>query len=118
MRSQRNIVSLLKRNHIVIVSLLLAFFSLHLALTDKKEVARGLIVKEVLSVAMSPVQRLLLGGHGLASGVWEGYINLVGVREENERLKLAAANLEDENYRLKEDVSLNSRLRDLLEYKD
>lgn len=118
MRSQRNIVSLFKRHNIVIVSLLLALFSLHLALTDKREVARGYIVKEVLSLTISPFQRVVLGMHGGVKGIWTDYIALVGVREENERLNLEMANLVEENTRLKEEVKLNERLKVLLDFKE
>ncbi len=118
MRSQRNVVSFLKKNHIIIVSLMLALFSAHLALTDKKEVERGYIAKEILSVTMSPVQSLTLVVEGGATGLWKGYIDLVGVEQENMTLKKRLSDLEEENNRLKEDVNLNARLRDLLAYKE
>lgn len=118
MRSQRNIVSLLKKNQIVVVSLVLALFSLHLALTDKKEVARGYLAKEILSVTVTPFQRLILGAHGALKGVWTGYMSLVGVKEENERLKGVIAIIEEQNNRLREDVNLNARLREMLNYKE
>ncbi|MFQ5736921.1 MAG: rod shape-determining protein MreC [Thermodesulfobacteriota bacterium] len=117
MRSQRNIYSFFKRNQIIVVSLLLALFSLHLALTDKKEVARGYIVKEVLSVTLTPLQRLMLAAHGRVSGVWTNYMDLVGVKEENVELRRTVASLEGEVQRLKEDVGLNARLLGLLGYK-
>lgn len=118
MRSQRNIVSLFKRHNIIIISILLALFSLHLALTDKKEVARGYIVKEILSVTVSPFQRVVLGMHGGVEGIWTDYIGLVGVAQENAGLRREVANLVEENTRLIEDVSLNGRLRVLLEFKE
>ena len=118
MRSQRSIVSLFKRHNIIIISLLLALFSLHLALTDKKEVARGYIVKEILSITVTPFQRVVLGMHGGAKGVWTDYLGLIGVGQENVELKREVANLIEENTRVREDVSLNARLKVLLEFKE
>src|SRR4030067_589498 len=93
MRSQRSIVSLFKRHNIIIISLLLALFSLHLALTDKKEVARGYIVKEILSITVTPFQRVVLGMHGGAKGVWTDYLGLIGVGQENVELRREVAKL-------------------------
>jgi len=118
MRSQRNIVSLFKRHNVIIVSIILALFSLHLALTDKKEVPRGQIVKQVLSITVTPFQRVVLGMHGGVKGIWDDYISLVDVAQENEALRRDVANLMDENNRLKEEVNLNERLKVLLDFKE
>lgn len=114
---ERNIVSFLRRHQIILVSVSLALFSLHLALTDKKEVARGVLLKEAISLTVSPIQNLTLSIYGGATGIWSDYINLVGVKDENESLKNRISALQDENNRLKETVGLNARLRSLLEYK-
>src|SRR5574337_159313 len=118
MRSERIVISFLKKNQIVLASLVLALFSLHLALTDRKEVARGFILKEVLSVTVTPMQRLVLAASGGVAKVWSGYIFLAGVKEENDSLKGAISALHEENNRLKEEVSLNNRLRELLAHKE
>lgn len=118
MRSERKVVSFLKKNQIVLASLVLALFSLHLALTDRKEVARGFILKEVLSITVTPMQRLVLAASNGAARVWSGYIYLAGVKEENDSLKGAVSSLQEENNRLKEEVILNNRLRELLAHKE
>ncbi|MBI5642471.1 MAG: rod shape-determining protein MreC [Deltaproteobacteria bacterium] len=118
MRSERTLNTFIKKHQIVIASLVLALFSLHLALTGKQEIERGFILKEVLSITVSPMQRLMLGIHGSVKGVWAGYLNLVNVREENEELKSALSSLHEENNRLKEEINLNARLKQVLEYKD
>lgn len=118
MRSERIVVSFLKKNQIVLASLLLALFSLHLALTDRKEVARGFILKEVLSVTVTPMQRLVLAASNGVAKVWSGYIFLAGVKEENDSLKSSISALHEENNRLKEEVSLNNRLRVLLAHRE
>ncbi len=118
MRSQRNVVSFLKKNQIIIASLVLALFSLHLALTGRQEVERGFVLREILSRTVSPMQRLMLGIEDSVKGVWSGYIDLVNVREENEELKKALTLVTEDNLRLKEEINLNARLKTILEYKD
>ncbi|MBI1911823.1 MAG: rod shape-determining protein MreC [Deltaproteobacteria bacterium] len=119
MRSERNNISgFFKKHQLIIISIFLALFSLHLALTDKKEVARGYVLKEILSITVTPVQRFALGAQNIVKGVWDGYINLVWVNKENESLNKTILALREENNRLKEDVNLNSRLREILEFKE
>lgn len=118
MRSEHIIVSFLKRNQLFIISIFLALFSLHLALTDKKEVERGFILKEILSVTVTPMQKAVLAAEDGVRSVWHGYINLIGAQQENDSLKNAILALQQENNRLKEEVNLNGRLKTLLEYRD
>ncbi|HAO94004.1 MAG: rod shape-determining protein MreC [Deltaproteobacteria bacterium GWB2_55_19] len=118
MRSQKNVVSFLKKNQIIIASLALALFSLHLALTGRQEVERGFILREILSRTVSPMQRLMLGVQGSVKGVWSGYVNLANVSEENERLRKTLTLVNEDNLRLKEEINLAERLKSILEYKD
>jgi rod shape-determining protein MreC len=116
--SERNIFSFLKKHQIIIVSSALALFSLHLALTDKKEYARGYILKEMFSYTVTPVQGVILGLQDSIRGVWTDYFFLVGVEEENETLKKTMYSLVEENRRLKESARQDERLRSLLEFKE
>jgi rod shape-determining protein MreC len=56
----------------------------------------------------------VLGGIG---GVWYHYIDLIGVQEENTRLRRQVEELEGANNLLKEDRLLAERLQGLLDYK-
>ena len=116
--SERQIFSFLKRYQIILVSAALALFSLHLALTDKKEYARGYLLKEILSYTVTPVQSAILGVQGSIKGVWTDYFYLVGVKDENEALKKTVYSLVEENRRLSEETKQNERLRALLEFKE
>ena len=116
--SERNIYSFLKRYQIVIVSAALALFSLHLALTDRQEYARGYLLKEILSVTVTPVQGVILGVQDSIKGVWTDYFFLVGVNEENKSLKRTIHSLVEENRNLREDAKQNERLRALLDFKE
>lgn len=115
--SERNIYSFLRKYQIIIVSAALALFSLHLALTDKKEYARGYLLKEIISYTVTPVQSVILGVQDSITGVWNDYFFLIGVHEENESLKKTVYALVEENRRLNEEARQNERLRALLEFK-
>ncbi len=116
--SERNFYSFVKRHQLVLISAVLAFFSLHLALTDRKEYERGHILKEVLSYTVTPVQEALLGADAQVKGVWSDYVMLVGVNQENAVLRNAVSLLEEENNSLREEILRNERLRSVLEYRD
>jgi len=108
----------LKRHRIIIVSVLLLLFSLHLTLTDEKEAERGMVVKEVLAAALAPVQKAILGAYNSVVGVADDYLYLVALKGENENLKQKISTLSEENNRLAEEVRLGSRLKEVLEYKE
>ncbi len=116
--SERHIVSILKRNRILLASVALALFSLHLALTDRSDATRGFVLKEALSALASPLQRAVLATEHTIKGVWSDYIYLVEVKDENEELKKAVLKLQEENNSLREDVFQNARLKQVLDYKE
>ncbi|HXI10357.1 MAG TPA: rod shape-determining protein MreC [Thermodesulfobacteriota bacterium] len=116
--SERHIVSLLKRNRMLLASVALALFSLHLALTDRSDATRGFVLKEALSALASPLQRAVLATEHTIKGVWSDYIYLVEVKDENEELKKAVLKLQEENNSLREDVFQNARLKQVLDYKE
>lgn len=114
----RNITSFIKKQQIIIISIGLALFSLHLALTDKREMARGTLARSIFSVTVTPVQGMMLAIKGGVISVWSDYVNLIGVKTENEALRKTVLALEQENNRLTEEMNLNARLRELLQYKE
>jgi rod shape-determining protein MreC len=108
----------LRRHKIIIASALLLLFSLHLALTDNREAERGIVVKEVISIAISPVQNAILGTYGAITEVLSNYILLINLKSDNDNLNETVTRLKAENNALKEEVGLNSRLKEVLEYKE
>jgi rod shape-determining protein MreC len=68
----------------------------------------------VISEFIYPLQSLNKVVRDSFSGVWEGYVSLLSVREENEKLGLRVSQLEIENSRLLEFQDENRRLRGLL----
>lgn len=118
MRSDRTLSSFFRRHQLVLVSLFLALFSLHLVLTDRKQVERGYVVREILSVVVSPIQNGMLGAYNYAAGVWDNYLFLVDLSEENDLLKSEIARLEAENNSLREAAHLATRLEEIVGYRD
>lgn len=118
MRSDSTVISFFRRHRIVLVSLFLALFSLHLALTDRKSVERGSVVRAVLSVITTPLQNSIIGAYDAVAGTWGNYIYLVGLKAENDDLREEVLRLAEENNRLKEEVHLNDRLKEILGYRD
>ncbi len=116
---ERGIISFLKKHQIALASIILALFSLQLALTDKREGVRGgILVKNILTAAVSPLQRLVIGMRGAVAGMWNDYIFLIGVEKENKSLKNTVLSLQAENNRLKESVRLNESLGKILKYSE
>lgn len=110
--------SFIKRHQLVIASALLALFSLHLALTYRKEDVNSSLAHEVLSVLTAPFQYAAKGAYGAGAHVWSGYINLIGVNEENESLKKDMALLQAQINRLKEESILAARLKTVVDYRE
>lgn len=110
--------NILKRYKIIFVSLLLALFSLHLALTNKKELVRGSLIRGFTSVAVSPIQRSILATHAAGQEIVSDYISLVGVGRENKALREEVLALNAELNRLKEEEGLSKRLKQALDYKE
>lgn len=106
----------LKRHQIIIISVFLILVSLHLALTDKKEAGRGVLIKEILGAAVSPLQRGALTIYDSGASLIDDYVFVIGVKEENEALKDTVARLGEENNRLKEEILFNARVNELLPY--
>ncbi|MBI5562688.1 MAG: rod shape-determining protein MreC [Deltaproteobacteria bacterium] len=116
--SERKLSAFFKKHHTIFVSVALALYSLHLALTYQKDVPRGYIVRETLSVMVTPVERLILAVRGGAVGAWSRYVFLVGLTDENAELQRRILELQDENNRLKEEAASGRRLKDIFEYAD
>ena len=110
--------SFVKRHQILIVSIFIVLFSLHLALTDRGARQRGAFLDRIFSVAVTPVQDAVLGTYNVVASVFQDYFFLVGVKKENEALRDAVTALTEENNRLTEDLLLSSRLKELLVYKE
>ncbi len=66
----------------------------------------------------SPVYKLFRGTVKVFEEVWFGYFYLVGLREENQRLKAEVSRLTMENTRFREQLATHKRLKALLKFKE
>ncbi|MBI5599405.1 MAG: rod shape-determining protein MreC [Deltaproteobacteria bacterium] len=110
--------SFIKRHQIILASAVLGLISLHLASTTRKGTGGEVIVRAVLSATAAPFQKALLAAEGKVAGVWSGYVYFVGLKKENAELGKTVQSLVEENLRLREEASLNARLKELLRFKD
>lgn len=119
MQIQSNgISSFLKRYQTILISVALSLFSLHLALTDRKEVERGYVVKEIIAYTIVPLQGIARASKNNVTEVFDDYVSLVGVKKENKKLRQAVTELMAENNNLREENILGERLKNILNYKD
>jgi len=100
---------------IIILSLLLAIQVFSLS-TDEKHVPIPLS-KFILNLTFYP-QKFIYNITGSIVNIWQNYIYLIDVRNENKKLMLQNTQLRRENMRLLEAKLQNDRLKKLLEFKD
>ena len=110
-------IEFLRRNQVLLASglfLTLSFALLTLNRGDSRRVdPLGAVFLEVLQ----PLQSLVGTSLGAVVGVWEGYVNLVGVARENEVLRERLRELEAERNRAVEIGLQNERLQLLLSFR-
>ena len=115
---ERNISAFLKRHQITIAAVLLAMYSLHMALTYKHDIPRGHIVNKTVSFFVNPAQSAITTTSEYFSGLWSNYVFLISVKAENDILRKDIDELKNENGKLKEEIEKSARLKALLEYRD
>jgi rod shape-determining protein MreC len=110
--------SFLWRNRVVLASGLLLLFALHLLSTGVRSDARVNRPSLVLMEAFRPLLMVESQMADDASDFLHNYFDLVGVRQENLRLKQQLAQLESQQRRMVELEAENRHLADLLELRD
>ncbi len=68
--------------------------------------------------AAAPLQRLVSAPAAAVANTWSHYVNLVGVSEENEKLRLRVSRLEDENLQFREALVTSGHLERIAEIAD
>ncbi len=111
-------LTFVKRHQIILAALVLCLFSLHLASADRKGTGGARLVNGILDLTLAPVQSAILQTRNSFKNLWQGYVYLVGVNRENEALTEDIQRLVTENNRLKEELWLNMRLKELLAFKE
>ncbi len=106
------------KRHPILISVIFLFFAIQLfPLSFEEKKLGNPFSRFVLTLAYYP-QKFLFSLSGSIVGVWQNYIDLVGVREENEKLKTEVNKLRQEKFRLWEAELQNERLKKLLGFKE
>jgi rod shape-determining protein MreC len=106
------------RRHPILISIVLFFFAtqfISLRFEGRKE--KDTFSSFILDITYYP-QKLIFILTGAIVGVWRDYIELIGIREENERLRDAIKKLRQEKFQLWEAELQNERLKKLLGLKE
>jgi rod shape-determining protein MreC len=106
-----------RRNRVVLTSGSLLLISLLLLSAGSRERRRGDPVAGVVLDSMRPLQTTVAGGVDALASVWRGYLGLVGVRQENERLRLRILELEHQAMGVAEIEETDKRLAELLHFR-
>ena len=106
-----------RRNRVVVTSGSLLLISLLLLSAGSRERRRGDPVAAVVLDGMRPLQATVAAGLDALAAVWRGYITLVGVKQENERLRVRILELEQQAIRVAEVEETDKRLADLLSFR-
>ncbi len=100
---------------VILLLLLSALILISLRVKERKGVA---FMDGLLMEICSPFQQGATSVINKIKGVWKGYLFLVHVHRENERLKKQIAELQREKNQMKEAALAHERLRKLLEFKE
>ncbi|MFK7987982.1 MAG: rod shape-determining protein MreC [Sandaracinaceae bacterium] len=100
---------------ICVALLAIPFFFLNANLKDPE--SQNSLDRAVLTVS-GPIQDVATSMARWFSGVWQDYVYLVDVKEENDRLRSENARLTEENRRLRYEALENRRLRSLLQLRE
>jgi rod shape-determining protein MreC len=110
--------SFLWRNRVLLTSGLALLLALNLMFTGNRSGARAEKPSLALLWMLKPIQVGAADMAGDSTGFFRDYLDLVGVRQENLRLKQQLAALESQHARLVETEIENRHLSDLLELRD
>jgi rod shape-determining protein MreC len=107
----------LRRNRIGLTSGFLLLLSLVLLTSGARSGHRNDPLGRTVLEVLRPLQGAVASGWNRLTGVWTGYVALVSVREENERLKKRVFELEQQALRIDEILETDRRLAELLRFR-
>lgn len=105
----------LRRNRVLLTSCGLLLLSLLVVSTSVRSPDQRDLIARALLDGLAPLQLGLAWTRAGAREIWSGYVNLVGLRRENELLRERVASLEQQNVQLEELERTNERLEELLQ---
>lgn len=98
---------------VLLTFLALAFLSFNLGRPKSWNPSSRILIE-----ILAPVQKLIKYSVDSVGGLWDKYIGLIGIHEENIRLKSAISHLTMENSKYRELLSTHKRLQQLLNFKN
>jgi len=107
-----------KKNKVSVTFMSLLIVSILLMSVDIKKRGKLSVFDELLLDASSVVQNGITSSYHTGRNLWFGYVYLIGLKEENERLKNEASELRERINALRETVHENQRLKSLLSFKE
>ena len=112
----------LKRMSVPIVFGTLALLAVVAMVSDRRTLAEGgrnlPWWQGVLFDLAAPLQDLIASPVDKARGLWASYVDLLGVREENERMRRRVADLEEENLQYREALVASGHLQQIAAMRD
>ena len=108
----------IKRHQVVLASLVFCLLSIQLASYHVRGKGGGTLAKEIIYFFTSPIQQSIYFIKTSIGSTFDGYIYLVDTKEENQRLKSKIDQLNNRNNKLKEELALSKRLKEILIYEE
>lgn len=102
----------------IVLVVLLVIQLLSMSWFGRTKDGRPNLLQSWVLTAVYPFQKAGGGVGSFFYNIWTGYINLIGAKQENERLKAANDKLNQEVFKLKEEIASTSRSAKVLELQD
>jgi rod shape-determining protein MreC len=106
-----------RRNRVVLTSGSLLLISLLLLSAGSRDRRHGDPLAGIVLDGMRPLQTTVAGGLAALASAWRGYLGLVGVKQENERLRQRILELEHQAMGVAEIEQTDRRLAELLHFR-
>lgn len=107
----------IRHHQIPFTSLVLLLLSFYTITSGMKGIGGERLLNGLIYYIATPLQSYIVSAGHYMGGIWERYISLVHVKEENERLKEEIKRLLMENERLREEAIAVERLNRYLDFK-
>ncbi|MBI5893830.1 MAG: rod shape-determining protein MreC [Deltaproteobacteria bacterium] len=109
-------LSFLKRHSLIVASLMFAVLSFQIASSNVKGIGSSIIIGRVVTSVTAPVMATVNYTIDGAADIWNNYIYLVNLKQENETLKGIVVQLKQENNGYKENLLTDNRLREFFSF--
>ncbi len=109
-------LAFLKRYFLIVASLILSILSFQIASSNVRGIGSSIIIGGVATIVTAPVMSTFNYTVDGIRGIWNSYMYLVNLKQENETLKDIVIKLKQENNRLQEGLLTDNRLREFFSF--